>query len=112
MKGLKNRFIIEKSQFNKAPRLEFSLSKYCYLLPTGCGHSKSMHELRYKSEYSGSKSDVYSATAYLVTFMYTYYFLWFRLTIGIQQEKMSSGFYAKFEPHSKSDKYVDNFLKP
>lgn len=103
--------IIEKPQFNKAPKFKFGVSKYCYLFPTGCGHSKSMSELKFKSEYSGKKSDVYESTAYMVTFMYTYYFLWFRLNISISQDKLSSSFMARFQPHSNSEKYIEDILK-
>jgi len=110
-KFIPNWLLIEKPQFNNFPKIRFTASRYCYLLPTGCGTSKSVSELKYNSGYSTPQSTAYTAQAYMITHAYTIFFLWFRCHIAFRERKMSSSIMQKVNPLSKSEKSIDDLLK-
>lgn len=102
--------IIEKPQFNRAPKIKLSLSKYCYLLPTGCGTSKALHEHKWQQGYG---SDIYKCQAQWVTFNYTYLFLWLRVDIAMWESKKGMGcsLMQNFKPTDKSKSTIEDFIK-
>lgn len=108
-----NWLIVEKPSFNKSiiPTIKISAIKYCYLLPTGCGFSKSVSELKFNSDYSDNKKDVYDCKSLMITYAYTFFFLWFRLHISFKEKEMSSSLMERFKPLDKSLKSLEEFLK-
>lgn len=109
MKTFFNRFIIEKPKFNNAPKIKFGLDSHCYLLPTGCGFSKSMAEHRFEGGYG---SDVYKCQFFMVTYAYTIFFLWFRFHIEFNQrsKNMGSSYMQIFKPTDKSKTTIKDIL--
>jgi hypothetical protein len=100
--------IIEKPSFtNNFPKIKLLLSKHCYLLPTGNGFSKSMHEHRFEGGYG---SDVYACQAFMVTYAYTIFFLWFRLHIEFVERKMCKSLMQNFRPTDKSKTTIEDVL--
>lgn len=104
-----NWLVIERPQFNRSPKFKLSFSKYCYLFPTGCGNSKSLHQHTLQNEYT---PDVYKCQAQWVTSRYRYFFLWLRLDISVFEstEGMGSSLMQKFKPADKSKTTIDQFL--
>lgn len=105
-----NWLLIEKPQFNCFPKFSFGISKYCYLLPTGSTTSQSFTELAYHSEYSKANADVYKSQSHMVATYYTIFFLWFRLNMAVHQRKLSGRYLQTFNPQSKSDKTIKDFI--
>lgn len=101
-------FIAEKPNFKVAPHIKLLLGRHCYLLPTGCGFSKSMHQHTFDSGYN--PADVYKCEAYMVTYAYTFYFLWFRLHIAFRERKMSSSLMQTFRATDKSKSTIEDFI--
>ena len=110
LKRLFPKFIIEKPQFNRFERFRFSLSKYCYLLPTGCAESKSMAEHCYDSR-DADGNDIYKYDTYLVTYGYQFFFLWFRLHVRFKHDNWVSGrLMQNYNPLDKSKTTIEDIL--
>lgn len=110
MKRFFGLFIYEKPQFNRLI-LKFSMSKYCYLVPTGNSFSKSMAEHCYHShDADGKQVDKYDT--YLVTYAYTIFFLWFRMHIEFKHDTWQRGqLMQNYDYKDKSKSTVEDFIK-
>lgn len=105
-----NWLIIEKPSFTRFDKFKFSISKYCYLLPTGCAESKSMAEFCYHS-FDAEGKQVDKADFYLVTFGYQFFFLWFRLHVRFKHDNwVKNQLYQKFNYKDKSKTTIDDIL--
>ena len=103
-------FIAEKPNFSRFEKFKFSLSKYCYLLPTGCATSKAMAEHCFHS-FDGDRKEVVKFDTYLVTYAYDFFFLWFRLHVRFKHDTWVKGqFMQKYDPRDKSKTTIEEFL--
>lgn len=104
-------FIIEKPNFSRFEKFKFSLSKYCYLLPTGCATSKSMAEFCYHG-FDGEGKQINKADFYLVTYAYDFYFLWFRLHVRFKHDQwVKKQLFQKYNPLDKSKTFIEDILQ-
>ena len=111
IKRLKNLFIVEKPNFSRIEKFKFSISRYCYVVPTACAESKSMAEFCYHSRDADGK-DVNKADFYLVTYGYQFFFLWFRLHVRFEHTHWTKGvLYQKFDYKDKSKTIIEDLIK-
>lgn len=81
MKSIFNKFLWEKSTVNnKGISIKFTTSKYCYIKPTMCNTWDNLFRRDYYNKPYKS---------YFVCTEKVFYWLWFRLTLKIENEFLS-----------------------
>jgi len=82
MKNIFNKFLWEKSTVNnKGISIKFTTSKYCYIKPTMCCTWDSL----LRKPYWNKPCD-----AYYVCTEKVFYWLWFRITLKVENEYLST----------------------